>query len=156
HPRYGWLPEYLAERGVPYAYFLDDNFWELTPDVDVHLAAFFNHPAVVATLEHFVREARRVIVWSQRLRDYLVDRFPEVEVAQVAPGFDTTVPGRLLAAPPARDVAHDGVLRIGYPTTRRPGVASLLTTVVKHVTAQRRGSAKFEFVGWMPDALADV
>jgi glycosyltransferase involved in cell wall biosynthesis len=156
HPRYRWLPEYLAERGVQYAYFLDDNFWELTPEVDVHLAAFFNHPAVVATLEHFVRAARRVIVWSQRLRDYVAERFPDVEVVQVAPGFDTTVPRRLLAAASPAKHTHDGVLRIGYPTTRRPGVASLLTTVVKHVAAERAGAAKFEFVGWMPDALADV
>lgn len=156
HPSYGWLPEYLAERNVPYAYFLDDNFWELTPEVDVHLAAFFNHPAVLATLEHFVRAARRVIVWSQRLQGYLAHRFPDVEVVQVAPGFDTSAPRRLLAAASTPDRAHDGVLRIGYPTTRRPGVTSLLTTVVKHVAAQRAGAAKFEFVGWMPDALADV
>jgi glycosyltransferase involved in cell wall biosynthesis len=156
HPSYGWLPEYLAERGVAYAYFLDDNFWELTPEVDVHLAAFFNHPAVIATLEHFVRAARRVIVWSQRLRDYLAERFPDVEVVRVAPGFDTTVPRRLLAAASTREKAHDGVIRVGYPTTRRPGVASLLTTIVKHVAAQRAGAVKFEFVGWMPDALAQI
>ena len=30
HPSMRWLPRYLAGQGVRYAYFLDDNFWELT------------------------------------------------------------------------------------------------------------------------------
>jgi len=153
HPAYGWMPAYLAEHGVRYAYFLDDNFWELTPDVDSHLARFFNHPAVMATLDGFVRGATRVIVWSQLLRSYLIDRFPDADVAFAAPGFDVETPGRLLAAESARHKAHEGELRVGYPTTRRPGVTSLLNAVVEHFATTRNGAVKFEFVGWMPDTL---
>ncbi len=153
HPAYAWLPAYLAEHGVRYAYFLDDNFWELTPDVDSYNAGFFNHPAVLATLDGFVRGATRVIVWSKLLRSYLLDRFPEADVAFAAPGFDVAAPGRLLAAESTRDNAHEGELRVGYPTSRRPGVTSLLNAVVAHFAATRDGAVKFEFVGWMPDTL---
>jgi hypothetical protein len=44
-PRYSWLPDHLAREGVRYAYFVDDNFWEITADIDVRLARFFRHPA---------------------------------------------------------------------------------------------------------------
>ena len=27
HPEFAWLPGYLAGRGMPYTYLLDDNFW---------------------------------------------------------------------------------------------------------------------------------
>ena len=153
HPSLSWLPAYLAERGIRYAYFLDDNFWELTPDVDRHLASFFNHPAVLATLDRFVRGAHRVIVWSKLLRDYLAARFPEVDVAFAAPGVDASAIDRLLANRRASTEPHGGELRIGYPTTRRPGVGALLSEIVAHFAASRGAAVRFEFVGWMPDEL---
>jgi glycosyltransferase involved in cell wall biosynthesis len=156
HPRLSWLPAHFAERGIRYAYFLDDNFWELTPDVDPHLADFFNHPAVVATLERFLRGASVVIVWSSLLGDYLRERLPGLDVAFAAPGFDAATAQRLLAGASARGGGHANELRVGYPTTRRPGVAELLTAVVRHFAAVRGSAVKFEFVGWMPDSLVDM
>jgi glycosyltransferase involved in cell wall biosynthesis len=153
HPCYAWLPDYLAERGIPYVYFLDDNFWELTPDVDRHVASFFNHPAVLATLDRFVRGATRTIVWSRLLREYLVTRFPETDIVFAAPGVDAGAIDRLLARRAAEAKPRAAEVRIGYPTTRRPGVASLLTAIVAHFAATRGGAVRFEFVGWMPDEL---
>ena len=57
YPRYSWLPDHLSREDVRYAYFVDDNFWEITPDIDVRLARFFRHPATVETLDAFVRHA---------------------------------------------------------------------------------------------------
>jgi glycosyltransferase involved in cell wall biosynthesis len=54
--------------------------------------------------------------------------------------------------PPATD-ADDGVVRIGYPTTPRPGVSALLVAVVEHFLGRYGRSVIFEFIGWMPDAL---
>jgi glycosyltransferase involved in cell wall biosynthesis len=153
HPSLSWLPQYLAERGIRYTYFLDDNFWELTPDVDRHLASFFNHPAVLATLDQFVRGANRVIVWSQLLRDYVLTRFPDADVVFAPPGVDASAIDRLLAKRTAAAEPRGGELRVGYPTTRRPGVASLLSAIVAHFAAARGGAVRFEFVGWMPDEL---
>jgi len=153
HPSFSWLPDFLAERGIRYAYFLDDNFWELTPDVDRHLASFFNHPAVLATLDGFVRGANRVIVWSRLLREYLVARFPEADVVFTAPGVDASAIDRLFATRTAAAETRGNEVRVGYPTTRRPGVASLLAAIVAHFAATRGGAVRFEFVGWMPDEL---
>ena len=153
HPSLSWLPGYLRERGGGYAYFLDDNFWELTPDVDPHLAAFFGHPAVIATLDAFVRGARRVIVWSGRLAEYLRERFPGHDVVAVDAGFDVDAVAVPLAAVASAAPADDGVFRVGYPTTRKPALAPLLCEIVARAEQHFGRTVQFEFMGWMPDAL---
>lgn len=152
HPSFRWLPGYLRERGSAYAYFLDDNFWELTPDVDPHLAAFFGHPAVVATLDAFVRGARRVIVWSARLAEYVTARFPDQEVVAVDAGFDLDAVRAPLQAAAAADPA-DPIFRIGYPTTRKPALTPLLCDLVARAEQHFGRTLQFEFMGWMPEAL---
>ena len=87
-PRYSWLPGHLAREGVRYAYFIDDNFWEITTDIDVRLARFFRHPATVDTLDAFVRHAAVVVTWSEPLRGYVASRFPGISAEFVPPGFD--------------------------------------------------------------------
>jgi glycosyltransferase involved in cell wall biosynthesis len=132
---------------------LDDNFWELTPDFDIHLAPYFGHPAVRATLDRFMRGAAVVIVWSERLRDYISARFPGIAVEFVPSGVDLAQIRRLR---PPGGRADDGVVRIGYPTSRRLGVASLLAEVVRAIVGKYPGRVQFEFVGWMPEALEDL
>ena len=152
-PELSWLPDYLRERGLRYTYLLDDNFWELTADVDVHVAPYFNHPAVLATLERFILGAESVIVWSERLRGYLTARFPAARVVFVPSGVDLAQMEQLR---PAADDADDGIVRIGYPTSRRPGVAALLTQIVREIGDRYADRVQFEFVGWMPDALQET
>jgi glycosyltransferase involved in cell wall biosynthesis len=138
---------------VRYAYFIDDNFWEITADIDVRLARFFRHPATVDTLDAFVRHAAVVLTWSKPLRDYVGSRFSGIPAEFVTPGFDVAKAAALFQRhPPATD-ADDGVVRIGYPTTPRPGVSALLVAVVEHFLGRYGRSVIFEFIGWMPDAL---
>ncbi len=153
HPSFSWLPDYLNGRGYRYAYSLDDNFWELTPEVDIHLAPFYNNPAVLAALDRFVRGAEVVIVWSERMRKYVGERFPGKRVEFVQCGVDVM---QVDAMRPARQVAHDGVVRIGYPSSRKAPVAPLLTSVVRELGARHGDRVQFEFVGWMPEALANA
>jgi len=150
HPSLSWLPEYLTQRGLRYAYFLDDNFWELTRDVDAHLAPFYTNPAVVATLAGFIRGADLVIVWSLRLRDYIAQKFPGARVEYAATGVDFTA---LDSATTVIDNRATQPIRIGYPTSRRPGVAALLSDVVRGIGERYGSRVQFEFVGWMPEAL---
>jgi glycosyltransferase involved in cell wall biosynthesis len=150
-PEFSWLPGYLSDRHIPYAYFLDDNFWELTPEVDAHLAPFYQDPVVVATLDLFVRSATVTVVWSPRLRRYLQERFPDARVDDLPPTFDVDAVMPLLETAHPK---HDGVVRIGYPTSRRTSVNSLLVPVVEHICRKYAGRVEFDFVGWMPDALA--
>jgi hypothetical protein len=156
HPSLGWLPGHLHQRGCPYAYFLDDNFWELTPDVDPHLAAFFGHPAVVATLDAFVRSARRVIAWSPRLADYVRARFPGHDVVAVDAGFDLDAVAAPLAMMDAMVRERDGIFRVGYPTTRKPALEPLLCALVARAEQQFGRALQFEFMGWMPEALGSA
>jgi hypothetical protein len=154
-PSHAWLPRYFAARDIGYLYLLDDNFWALTADVDPNLAAFYAHPAVVEALDTFVRGARAVVVWSKRLGEAVRTRLPETCIEYLNPPFDTERANALLnaAGSPAADT---DVVRIGYPTSRRPGIAPLLEPIVRRIAQRYPGRVVFEFVGWMPDGVADV
>ncbi|HEY8242351.1 MAG TPA: glycosyltransferase [Casimicrobiaceae bacterium] len=150
HPEFAWLPAYLAARGQHYAYLIDDNFWALDDEVDPRQSCHYAHPAVRATLASFLTQAKSVIVWSARMRDALLARFPGLDVRFVRPGIDLGLWQRAPAASPA---SPDGVVRIGYPTTRRPSVSALIAEVVGGIGARYGERVRFEFVGWMPEAL---
>jgi hypothetical protein len=49
--------------------------------------------------------------------------------------------------------SSNGVVRIGYPTTRRPSVSALIAGIVEGIGARYGDRVQFEFVGWMPDGL---
>jgi glycosyltransferase involved in cell wall biosynthesis len=153
-PSHAWLPDYFAKGGIGYVYFLDDDFWALTGEVDPHLAAFFAHPETVRTLDAFIGGARAAVVMSKRLGEVIRARLPGTAIEYLNPPFDTDKANALLERAPKR--VDDGIVRIGYPTTRRPSVAALLETVVRHVAQRYGGRVRFEFVGWMPDALVDI
>lgn len=152
-PELAWLPAYLADRGIPYSYFLDDNFYELDSHYDVHNGAFFSHPAVQATLDKFLTGAERIIVMSPTLASYLKARFPAQNIAQISPPIDLALIDRHRSAA-AFTTARK--LRIGYPSTRRPNVAELLASVVLRTLDRHHDDVEFEFMGWMPDALRGV
>ncbi len=152
HPSYDWLPRYLAERGVRYAYFLDDNFWELTPAVDVHLAEFFGHRAVRTVLDRFVSNAAVTLVMSRRLGAYIAQRHPEARVEYIVPGVDVARVTQLAATVP-RVAKAPGEFRVAYPTSRRENVAALVVSVVEALARRHGGRVRFEFVGWAPDAV---
>ena len=156
YPRFAWLPGHLARHGVRYTYFIDDNFWEITHETDVDLAQFFRHPATVETLDAFVRNAGVVVFWSPRLRDYVVARYPGAVTEFVSPGFDVGTAASIMARRDAKPVDERRGIRIGYPTTRRPRVSSLLVPVVRHFLEQHGDMVMFEFIGWMPEALSEL
>lgn len=153
-PELAWLPSYLADRSIPYSYFLDDNFYELTSLYDAHNGAFFSHPAVHATLDKFLARAERIIVMSPTLAGYLRARFPAQHVAEISPPIDLALIDQHRRAATENGAARK--LRIGYPSTRRPNVAELLANVVKGTLDRHYDDVEFEFIGWMPDALRGV
>jgi glycosyltransferase involved in cell wall biosynthesis len=156
YPRFSWLPSHLSSRQLRYAYFLDDNFWEITHQTGFDLANFFQHPATVETLDMFVRNAGVVICWSPRLREYVAARHPEAITEFVRPGFDVATATKLLERRDAQAVGPSRGVRIGYPTTARPRVAPLLVAVVRHFLEQCGAEVTFEFIGWMPEGLSEL
>lgn len=154
-PTHAWVPEYLAACDLGYLYCLDDHLWAVSDAVDPHLAAFFQHPETAATLDAYVLGARAAVVMSKRLGEVIVERLPGTRLEYLHPPFDTERANALLAQEAQRK-RDDGVVRIGYPTSRRPGVAPLLDRVVRHVVARYGRRVAFEFIGWMPDVLIGV
>lgn len=152
-PELSWLPAYLKQRGIGYSYFLDDNFYELDVSYDAHHGAFFGHPAVRATLDKFIDGADGVLVMSPTLATYLQTRFPTQQVSLIAPPIDLELFERHALLPVAMSTRK---LRVGYPSTRRPNVANLLTDVVKRALELHGETVEFEFIGWMPEGLRDV
>ena len=156
YPRFSWLPGYLSRRHRRYAYFIDDNFWEITHETGVDLANFFRHPATVETLDAFVRNAGVVICWSPRLRDYVAARHPDAITEFVRPGFDVATATTLIDRRDAPPADPRRGLRVGYPTTPRPRVSPLLVPVVRHFLEKYGDQVTFEFIGWMPEALSEL
>jgi hypothetical protein len=154
HPQYSWLPDHLVRHGVRYAYFLDDNFWELTEAVDSHLAQFYMHPFVRRTLDDFIRHAAMCFVMSPRLGQYVEARLPGVRAPCIVGGFDVDMIATIAASTP-RVPKAEGEIRIGYPTTRRSNVTPLLVPIVREI-ARRHPCVRFEFIGWAPDELATM
>lgn len=155
-PRFSWLPDYLSRRHCRYAYFIDDNFWEITGDTDIGLANFFQHPATVKTLDAFVRHAAVVLCWSPRLRQYVATRHPGATTEFVRPGFDVATATALIERRDARPAPPRRGVRVGYPTTPRPRVSPLLVPVVRHFLQHYGDEVVFEFIGWMPEGLSEL
>ena len=156
YPRFSWLPGHLSRRQLRYAYFLDDNFWEITHQTGLDLANFFQHPATVETLDAFVRNAGVVVCWSPRLREYVAARHQGTATEFVRPGFDVATATALLERRDATPTEPRRGVRIGYPTTARPRVAPLLVPVVRHFLEHHGNDVMFEFIGWMPEGLGEL
>jgi glycosyltransferase involved in cell wall biosynthesis len=154
-PTLGWLPGYLAARGIGYVYVLDDNFWAMGAELAPYLSTYYSHPTTVETLEAFIAGARAAVVMSRRLGNIIREHSPSTPIEYLNPPFDTDFANALLQST-RKPPREDGIVRVGYPTTRRPSVARLLEPVVRHLAQRYAGRLAFEFIGWIPDALANV
>jgi glycosyltransferase involved in cell wall biosynthesis len=155
HPRYRWLPDYLREQNCNYVYFLDDNFFELTTDYDVFNGAFFSHPAVHDSLTHYLRAAARVWLMSAPLEHYLHERLPDLRTQFISAPVDINLFDRIAAIEGiALKKSAQLPFVVGYPSTRRENVSSLVAEVVTRASKRWGDSIRFEFIGWCPDAIS--
>jgi len=155
-PPMSWLPDYFRERGRPYVYFLDDNFFELTSDIDPRNSPYYQHPAVRDALDVFLRGATLAWLMSGTLRAYLADRHPGLPTLLTHAPIDlaTWDAAPVGAAPSSPD---DGAgFCIGYPSSPRENMAPLVTEIVARCAARWGRSVRFEFVGWWPAAVQDA
>jgi glycosyltransferase involved in cell wall biosynthesis len=148
HPRLSWLPDFFCEHSIPYVYFLDDNFYELSPSADPYNGKFFSHPAVHASLDNFLLNASVVWVMSEPLQQYLWERHPTLNIEHVHGPVDIPL---FDANRPTLHGDANQPIRVGYPTTRKLNVSTLLNEIVRSCAAK----FVFEFVGWCPDEIAD-
>ncbi len=152
HPRLSWLPSAFRERRIPYVYFVDDNFFELTPDIDPYNGAFFSNPAVHDSLDYFLKGAKSVWVMSKPFQQYLQRRHPNLTLEFVYGAVDLALFDKYRRP---RSAAANQPIRIGYPTTRKLNVASLVSDFVRGCERRFGEGVLFEFVGWCPDEIAN-
>ena len=155
-PSLRWLPAYLHRQGIPYVYFLDDNFFEIDPVQDPYHSRFFRRPVTRDTLSEFLRGASRIWVQSPPLADYLRSRFPGANVVTInaAVDLDLFASARAQLTSNERDGDDNGTLRIGYASTPRHHLADFISAIVVRTSERFGERVRFEFVGWWPDAVA--
>jgi glycosyltransferase involved in cell wall biosynthesis len=159
HPRYRWLPRYLAQSGIPYVYYLDDNFHELTTEYDPVNGSFFSHPAVHSSLDEILRYATSVWVMSKVLGDYLKKRMPALTVNLTRAPVDTELFDKAYLTAKSEltpSSNRDEIFRVGYPTTRRVNISPLVSEIARRSLVHYGNSVRFEFVGWCPPEIADL
>jgi glycosyltransferase involved in cell wall biosynthesis len=154
HPRFDWFVDYFARNRIPYVYLLDDNFFELTAEYDAFNASFFAHPAVHKTLERFLLSANAVWVMSRPLERYLQARLPSIKTRFLEAPVDIELFDRCARTTNDKRKDHDAFV-VGYPTTRRPNVAGLVSDVVRRSSELWGSEIKFEFIGWCPEEITN-
>lgn len=151
HPQWRWVVDYLQEKGKPFDYLIDDNFYEISSRVDPHNGPLYDHPATHATLTHYMANARTTIVFSQTFATEIRRRVPGASVQYVSPPVDLALFDRYCGA---RSRRNDGILRVGYATTPRAWLSPFISDIVLRTAARLGELVEFEFMGWWPSELA--
>lgn len=146
-PDYHWLPAYLKKNGIPYVYYLDDNFWKITGSGD--LARHYKSAAVVSALDEFVRGAAFVITHTQVMVDFITNRFPEVRCELLPVPFDVSL-ARTVENKPSFETRRSPV--IGYAGSYKEAEFEFLEAVLARL-GKERPEIRVEFIGGISDRL---
>lgn len=147
-PGGGQMLKWMIRRGIPFLYYVDDNFWELKGDTP--LAQYYQAPEVRATLELAVRNARTVIVNSPLLGAYLRDRLG-AHVSVLHAPFDFSILGEQCSRP-----GHPEEVRIGFAgsVTRARDFVEIIPALERILTNFKQVS--YYFFGYCPPALRHI
>lgn len=107
-PVYSWILEECSARGIPTAYDLDDNFWEVP--FELHYAKRYRRPERIEQLERYLKHVDTVRVYSDYLRE-VVKPYND-SVTLVKPCIDFNL------VPPDPQSQEDDKIRITYVTGR--------------------------------------
>ena len=98
--------DWMRMHGMPYVYYIDDNFWELKGDS--RIAQFYQSAPVRHTLDRSIREASYVVVNAPRLGEYIKARYPKVRIVQLNAPFDFSLIDDLPAPTKSADEVRVG------------------------------------------------
>jgi len=128
----------LRGQGVPYGYYIDDNFWLLDPATDV--GRHYAEPSHRRRLAWVVRNASTVIASTPLLREYLRPRNPNV--IQLDSFFDFSLVPQLPSASKGRHRVRGGfAASVDRIQDVKPVIADVLDVLDEHE------SLEFEFIG---------
>lgn len=149
-PKYSWLPAYLKESGVRYAFYLDDNFWKITGSSDV--ARHYQSEPVVNALDEFVQGAEFVITHSSVMVEFIAYRFPNVRCKLLPVPFDISLVRNIQSQISHRNPPYPIV---GYAGGYKEDEFSFLEKVINQLSKERP-EIRFEFIGSISDKLRQL
>jgi len=140
--------EWMSTHNVPFAYYVDDNFWEL--EGDTPLVRFYKSAPVQHTLNLTIRDAKTVIVNSPRLGEYIKSRYPGARITLLNAPFDFS----LVEEGPRPD-RPAGEVRIGFAgsVTRADDFIEILPAL--RYVRDRYRNVTLTFFGYCPPELID-
>ncbi len=130
------LMEYFIASGIPYLYYLDNNYWRLRD--------YRHNIVLIRTLDALIANARCVMVNSEVLAEE-VKRHDGAAVTLPA-FYDFAMLDGLEREP------HAGEIRIGYPSGRWRDIRPLIP-VFERLSQRYEGKLYFELFGTLPDGL---
>ncbi|SAL61503.1 glycosyltransferase [Caballeronia telluris] len=138
--------QWMALHGIPYLYYIDDNFWELKGDSPV--AQFYQFQPVRWTLSRAIKGAKAVIVNSALLGEYIKKMFPRTEIVHLNAPFDFS-----LVENTAAFDKGPGEVRIGFAgsITRAPDFVEILPAFQRLLDCHAHVS--LTFFGYCPPEL---
>lgn len=146
-PRYGYILDEVLARGIPYIYDLDDNLFEIPPDLED--GRYYSAPQRKEQLERYLRYARLVRVYSRALLEQLDDYNPAIQ--QV----DEVVDWDLIRAPGGEE--HTGRVKIVYATSRRDDyLFSIFTEPLRRVLQDFSKQVEIHFWGYQPAGFQNL
>lgn len=134
----------MVRHGVPYAYFIDDNFWLLLDDSP--LSRFYKNWSVRRSMEKALAGASVVMCHSKKFRDFLLNYNPNVVI--VPPFFDSSV----VEDESLLDTASERRIGIVANASKARDL-DIIVPAVLSVAEQSGDDVFFEFFGYIPPEL---
>lgn len=140
------LASRLSASGIPYGFYLDDNFWEIEPTTE--LGRYYAAPSTRRRLESIVRGAEVVIAATEPLRDYVARFTPRA--IQLDSFYDFG-----LVAPQLDPAPQRPTVRGGFAASQHRGddLKLILPAVLDALALHR--DLEFEVVGAEVPGLPD-
>jgi hypothetical protein len=146
-PRYGYILNKVLERGIPFIYDLDDNLFEIPPDLED--GRYYGVPQRKKQLERYLRRANLLRVYSAKLLEGMSVYNPAIQQ------MDETVDWDLIAS--AARPSPERRVKIVYATSRRDDyLFSIFTESLRRVLDDFSEQVEIHFWGYQPPGFQSL
>ncbi len=144
-PEYDYLLDFIVNRGIPYIYDLDDNFFELP--LESNMGRYHRRPDRLAMLCRYLQSAELVRVYSEPLLDRVKTINPKVE--------KFLAPVDLSLIPTPRNRFGREPIKIIYATSRiEDDTVGVIESALMRILKRYDRRVEFHFWGWNANKLS--
>lgn len=148
HPIWVPLLNFMQRFRLHYAYYIDDNFWELKGNTAI--AKCYQDKAVRDTLNQFIRNAQQVLTGSIHLADY-IQAYLHVNAYCVNAAFDFSLISRL-----NQQSSQEKIKIIYAGSLYRDQDFHAIKQAILRISAEYTDKVTFCFYGYLPKELAHL